>query len=63
MFPRTYTFGRYVPADLLTLKKALDIKLGGSSHVEAVSLLELTNEVIPERQHELAEKYSQYPGK
>lgn len=32
-------------------------------HVEAVSLLELTNEVIPERQHELAEKYSQYPGK
>lgn len=32
-------------------------------HVEAVSLLELTEEVVPERLHELSEKYSQYPGK
>ncbi len=32
-------------------------------HVEAVSLLELTGEVKPERLHELSEKYSQYPGK
>ena len=63
MFPRTYTFSRHVSAYVLNHKKAQDIKLGGSSHVETVSLLELTNEVIPERQHELAEKYSQYPGK
>lgn len=32
-------------------------------HVEAVSLLELTGEVEPERLHELSEKYSQYLGK
>ena len=42
MFPRTYTFSRYVPADALTHKKALDIKLGGSSHVECVALLDLS---------------------
>ncbi|HLQ98275.1 MAG TPA: hypothetical protein VK135_06245 [Candidatus Dormibacteraeota bacterium] len=40
MFPRTYTFSRYVPADALTHKKALDIKLGGSSHIETVVQLE-----------------------
>ncbi len=45
------------------LKKRKYINSINSSHVEAVSLLELTDEVIPGRQHELAEKYSQYPGK
>lgn len=41
LFPHTYTVGRYVPADVLTYKKVLDIKLGGSPHCEIVALLEL----------------------
>jgi len=40
LFPRTYTVSRYVPADVLTPEIALDIKLGGSSHVECVALLQ-----------------------
>lgn len=39
MFPRKYTNGRYVPSDVLTYKKSLDINLSGSSYIESVALL------------------------
>jgi len=42
LFPHTYTFSRHVPAHGRNYKKSIDIKLGGPSHVEIVSLLELT---------------------
>jgi len=44
LFPHTYIVSRHVPADVLTLKKDVDIKLGGSPHVELIALMSRVDE-------------------